>query len=73
MNNIKYASQFFGRNVITFVYNSGAKRYAYLDDSYFKFTKTQLEFMQEAKSYIFRDYANYWFKDHPSWFFGEKG
>ena len=66
MNNIKYACQFFGRNVITFVYNSGAKRYAYLGDSYFKFTKAQREFMRAAQI-VKRDWATYFYIEVPTW------
>ena len=44
-NHIKYAYQPKNENMLIFTYDSGAKRYSFLGDSYYIMTDTQRNFM----------------------------
>ena len=45
---IEYAYQVKNVNAVTFKYNTGTERTAYLGDSYYIFTETQRRFLDKA-------------------------
>lgn len=71
MSKIKYVSQVEGENMLIVHYKSGTERYVGLGDSYYNLTKTQRDFMSQAKKYESKSHniwgfaKYYWFIENP--------
>lgn len=60
MNKINFMVQYAGINLVDVNYKSGARRIVGLGNSYYMFTKTQVDFMDNATVYEIPNMAKYW-------------